>query len=174
MKNILYIALLFVSVAIYAQPHATSKPLYFIDSVATTTLPLFSPDKIEAITVQKGYDSANKTDGRIYVTSKKGAHYDFLTLPQIAERKELSATNCLYMIDDVFVKDLRDVKIDADYILRCEITNTKDIPYLQNVPALAILNIKTKTTANLQKENTLHIRGNEIVTTGHYWVPGQW
>jgi hypothetical protein len=164
MKKYCFILLLFCHVAIYAQ-HA-GKPLYFLDSVSTTTLPLFDPNKIESITVLKAYDSVTQTDGKIYITSKKDAHFNFFTLPQVAQQQQLSPGNCLFMIDDVFVKDLRDIKIDTSYILRCEVTSTKDITYLQSIPALAILNIKTKSGGNMKQEGSIRIRGSEFVLSG--------
>jgi hypothetical protein len=68
----------------------------------------------------------------------------------------------LFMLDDEFLKDIDNIKIDSSYILKVEMTKTADIDYLKKaVPGLTIFKIVTKTKENLDKQNRIMIRGSE-------------
>jgi hypothetical protein len=142
-----------------ALPHSKTPPVFFIDSVRMTKLPQLDPNKIERIDVIKEYDEQTKTFGKVYITSKN-KDFNFITLSQIANQYAPGATPCLFMINNEPVKDSSDVVIDSTYILRCEVTSTKEIKYLQNSSAISIINIKTRTKENVDKDKQVFIRGN--------------
>ncbi len=164
MKQLLLSVLLFSAIFSYGQTkqgHSSTPPTYFLDSVRQVKLPQFDPDKISSVDVVKEYDEVAKTSGRIYIKTKDPKSFNFLSLEQIAKQNAVNAAPCLYMINSELVKDISNVKIDSSYILKCEVVNSKELKYFQGGPSFIILNIKTKTKENLEKENKIYIRGSE-------------
>ncbi len=173
MKNILLLIFLTASLGVTGQinnQHSTTPPAYFLDSVRVPLLPLFDPYKIENINIQKGVEEAGKTYGRVYITSKNPRDFNFLTLQEIAKQNTKSEGPYLFMINDEITKEIENVKIDSSYILKCELLSTKDIAHLMNLPEMIIINIKTKTKANLDKENARYIRGDGRSVTERWTI----
>lgn len=164
MKHLLLIILLFCSIISNGQskaaPHSNTPPVFFIDSVRMAKLPQLDPNKIKSIDVVKEYDELTKTFGKVYITSKN-KDFNFITLSQIANQYAPGAAPFIFMINNELVKDSSGVIIDSTYILRCEVTSAKEIKYLQNSPDISILNIKTRTKENIDRDKQVHIRGNE-------------
>jgi hypothetical protein len=164
--KILLLSILLISAACRGQSRAQFSPSiqkdgpqFFLDSQRLVCMPYLDPEKLEDINVVKNLDSVTGQYGRVYMRSKYPHVFHFLDLPEIAASQHLSPSGCLFMIDNEWVKDLNDVRIDSSYILRCEIMNTKEIGYLQNYPLLNIVNIRMRTKDNLEKEKIIHLRG---------------
>ncbi|HMH20902.1 MAG TPA: hypothetical protein VK563_03960 [Puia sp.] len=172
--RILLLSILLISTAGRAQSWAPFSPSipkdgpqFFLDSQRVLSIPYFDPEKLEDINVVKQVDSLSGQYGKVYMRSKYPHVFNFLDLPKIAASQHLSPSDCLFMIDNEWVKDLNGVRIDSSYILRCEIMNTREIGYLQNYPPLNILNIRMRTKDNLEKEKIIHLRGeSDKVVTG--------
>jgi hypothetical protein len=142
-------------------PHPNTAPVFFLDSVRMTTLPHFDLNKIKSLNVVKEYDENTKVYGKVYITTKSPRDFNFLTLEQIAKQSVTGATPCIFMINNELVKDTNNIRIDSSYILKCEISNTIELKYLQNFSTLTILNIKTRSKENLDNEKKIYIRGTE-------------
>lgn len=134
-------------------------PVYYIDSVKMTNLPVFDPARIASIDVIKVGDDTAKRYNDIYITLKEPHDFRFLTLEQIARKKVPAGTPCLFMIDNEIVKDVTGITIDSSYILKYELLNTQDFTYLQAMSPLAILHIKLKTISNLKEDQKEYLRG---------------
>ena len=142
------------------------KPVCFLDStkidMANT---VFDPNKIADIRVEKGYDTINHTQGRVYITSKNPKDYYFVSLGEIKEKYAKGATApALFMLNNSFLQNnISTFKIDTSYILNVEILRGADFDNLkENLPSLTILRIKTKTKENLEEANKIYIRGTEL------------
>lgn len=153
--------LLLCSLCSYGQQKTSFGPLpvYYIDSVKMTNLPVFDPARIASIGVIKVGNDTAKRYNDVYITLKEPHDFQFLTLEQIARKRVPAGTLCLFMIDNEIIKDVTGVTIDSSYILKYELMNTKDFTYLQAMPPLAILHIKLKTTVNLKDDQKEYLRG---------------
>jgi hypothetical protein len=155
------IAITFLFSAFTLFSYAQKEPMLFLDSVRITKDQMyFDPNKIETINVVKTHDTTSKTNGKIFITSKKPHDFNFLTLAQVKNTfaKNISSPT-IFMLDNEFIKDTTTFKIDFSYILKVEITKAADIAYLKNaLPDFAILKIITRTKENLEKQNQIHIR----------------
>lgn len=137
--------------------------LFFLNSVRIGKNQLyFDPNKIANIDVVK--DTTKQYDGRIYIKSKKPKDYNFLILKNIEKTYSKAVSgSTLFMIDNLILKDaISTYKIDSAYILNVEVVKSTEIEYLKNnLPVLTIINIKLKTKENLDKANTIYIRGTD-------------
>ncbi|MBE7173599.1 MAG: hypothetical protein INR73_23705 [Williamsia sp.] len=163
MKYVTCLLLLFCTLLGYGQQKSSLGllPAYYIDSVKVSSMPLFDPNKIAAIDVIKDDPKQENRHSAIYITLSKPHDLNLLTLEEIAKKRIPAGTPCLFMIDNEIVKDVETVLIDSSYIFQYELLNTKDFKYLQALPALTILNIRVRTKANLDKEKSILIRGQQ-------------
>lgn len=152
------------------QPVAAWQPAYYIDSLVIKTGWHFDHDKIKAanvtdLKVDKNYiDSSRQIQGRIYITLKEPVSFNFLSIDDINHTyiKEVQKP-VIYMVDNEFVKDIADFKIDSSFILKVELTSADDLEYLkQSVPDLTILKIITRTKENVARQNRIIIRGTQV------------
>jgi hypothetical protein len=132
MKHFLPFVLLFLTDISYGQQkggHKVPPPVYFVDSVRYTALPVFDPQKIQSIDIVKGQDTASHTSGRVYIKTKNPKDLHFLSLAQVAQQQAPGGGPYLFMIDNEFIKDTTGCKIDSAYILRCLKIPSKEVQY---------------------------------------------
>ncbi len=169
MKFTTSIFLVFLALTSYGQvtkatiTNPKKEVLFFLDSVRIGKNQLyFDPNEIANIDVVK--DTTKQYDGRIYIKSKNPKDYNFLTLKNIEKTYSKAVSgSTLFMIDNVILKDnISTYKIDSIYILNVEVLKSTEIEYLKDtLPLLKIINIRLKTKENLDKANTIHLRGTD-------------
>lgn len=161
MKQLLFTLLTFISINAFSQSKTlNNNPVYFLDSVRVTTLGIFDPNKIDNINVVREKDPT-APNGKIFITSKNPESFNFLSAHDIAKANNIPAkTISIFMLDNEVIKDTATFKIDSSYILRVDIIKASEIKYLpHNIPSLVILKIITATKDNIDKQNTIRIRG---------------
>lgn len=159
MKRLIFLLWLSFSLAANGQqvsrPLSEWKPLYYLDSVNIgATQFYFDFDKIKDINIVGDYyDSAKQVHGKVFLKSKTPGNYSFITIPDVARiYNKGSQSPTIYMIDNEFLKDISQVKIDTAYILRVDLVKTTEIAYLKDTsPGWTILKIITKTKENVDK-----------------------
>lgn len=119
-----------------------------------------NPDLIESLIIKK--DSirveGEKFDHAIYVSIKNDYQPSFLSLNQLKSKyTNLTDTPTLFQIDHKMIHaDYDNYLVDEKFILKIEvdeINNTKEQLHLN------LINIITRTKANLKEANTIYIRG---------------
>lgn len=148
------------SLSTYAQvlPDISGKnyPVYFLDHVRLTKLPIFSVDQIDSIVVVQDH-----VYGKIYIKTKNPGMLHFTTLSQLAKRQGLSEKQVIYMLDGQFLQDTTAVRIDLSYILRTVLIPSRDFKYLDRTSPFTIINILTKSKVNLEQDKLIYVRGTE-------------
>ena len=161
-----FLILLFItgaSLSAYAQllPDVSGKsyPVYYLDHVLLTKLPIMSIDQIDSINVVQDH-----IFGKIYIKTKNPKVLHFITLSQVAKCQGLSEKQVIYMLDGQFCQDTADVKIDSSFILRTVLIPSRDFKYLDRAVPFTIINILTKSKVNLEQDKLIHIRGLETTS----------
>lgn len=173
MKKALLIILIGLSFSTYGQVKSYEKPVvpnqpdFYLDSVKVPiqSLLYIDPSKERDMVVEKG----NKKNqyGSMYFKFKNPEELKLLSLKQIEKNYTGAvATTTLFMLNDEFLMDeLACYKVDSSYILDVLMLKSSKVEYLKSKsPEFTILNIRLKTKENIEKANTIMIRGsNELV-----------
>lgn len=171
MKLILTLCFLFLSTIFFGQNNKTEEPAIFFDSVlvATNTIEYIDSNDIESINVIKKNTTIDGVlyYGQMYITSKNQKKYDFLTLEQIkSEFTKIKSKNVIYMINGTLIKtNIETLKLDRNYILSVEVTNSDAFYNLRTNIQFDIINILGKTKENLDNKNKILLRGHEAIET---------
>lgn len=170
MKLILTSSLLFISTLFLGQNKKTDDAAVFLDSsfISTNTMKYFNPDEIESVNVIKNDTIINNHhySGQIYVISKNPKKYNFISLDQVkSEFTKIKTNDVIYMVNGEFIKDnIETFKIDRNYILKVEVTNSNAFYNLRNSDTkFDIINILGKTKENLDNKNQILLRGYETI-----------
>jgi hypothetical protein len=166
MRKLLFLFPFFV--AFYAsgqivKPQPPEKrPAYFLDSKRLPGLPIMGPDKIENIYISNKVDSIPNTSGAMFIITKNPSENKFLTAHDIARNNSINPKgHVIYMVDNEFIKDISTFVIDSSYILKTIVTKGAEFENLKKrLPDLTILHILTRTKENIDKVNTIRIRGS--------------
>ncbi len=163
MKRLLFILILFFNSPVFSQtisPLTREEPQYYIDSVRVQRLEIFDPNKIESINVVKKKDS-NAPYGKVYIQIKKTETLNLLTIGEIAGMNNISSgSTSLFMLDNEIIKDTANFRIDSYYILKIETVKASEIKYIRgNISNFEVLKIITATKENIEKENSVRVRG---------------
>ena len=171
MKLILTLCFLFISTIFFGQNNKTEEPAIFFDSVlvATNTIEYIDSNDIESINIIKKNTTIDGVlyYGQMYITSKNQKKYDFLTLEQIkSEFTKIKSKNVIYMINGTLIKtNIETLKLDRNYILSVEVTNSDAFYNLRKNIQFDIFNILGKTKENLDNKNKILLRGHEAIGT---------
>jgi hypothetical protein len=164
MKWFLILSCITFNITINAQStpavNKNSLPAYFIDSVRFKERPVFDPNNIDNIFISKEYDKVSGVHGKIYIKTKSPKNLHFITLKQVGKNNGIRSKSLVFMIDNEFIKDENSVIIDSSYVLKCVAVKSTDFNSLKNEATFTILKIVTRSKENLDKENTIHLRGN--------------
>ncbi|NGY38227.1 hypothetical protein FQU23_011975 [Flavobacterium sp. XN-5] len=172
MKLFLTLALLFITALFFGQNNKIKEAAIFLDSafISGETMKYFNPDELESVNVIKNDTVINNISyvGQIYITSKNPKKYAFISLEQVKSQfTKIKNNDAIYMINGAFIKDnYNTFKIDKNYILKVEITNSTEFYNLRNNAfKFNIINILVKTNENLDNENKIILRGYEAIGT---------
>lgn len=128
---------------------------YYINNVSYGNLtPFFNPENIESINVEK-------EGSKILITLKSGYQPNFITLDQLREKYVDSKNQmAIYILEGSLVRNNLQL-IDEKYVLAIKVSEASELLYLKDkVKGVDVINITFKTEANLDKANTIYIRGN--------------
>jgi len=166
MKLLLTLQLLFITTLFFGQNNKTKEAALFLDSalISADTMKYFNPDEIESVNVIKNDTVINNLHyvGQIHITSKNPKKYAFINLEQVKSKfTKIKNNDVIYMINGAFIKDnYKTFKIDKNYILKIEITNSNEFYNLRDSAVkFDIINILVKTKENLDNENKIILRG---------------
>jgi hypothetical protein len=170
MKLLLTLAFLFITALFFGQNNKIKEAAIFLDSafIYGETMKYFNPDELESVNVIKNDTVINYISyvGQIYITSKKPKKYAFISLEQVKSQfTKIKNNDVIYMINGVFIKDKDNTfKIDKNYLLKVEITNSNEFYNLRNnTPQFNIINILMKNKENVDNENKVILRGFEAL-----------
>jgi hypothetical protein len=163
MRYLFLILILFFNSTVFSQaisPLTKEEPQYYIDSIRVQRLEIFDPNKIESINVVKNKDSA-APNGKVYINIKKTETLNLLTIGDIISMNHIpSGSTSLFLLDNEIIKDTTNFRIDSYYILKVETVKSTELKYLRgNISNFEILKIITATQSNIEKENSMRIRG---------------
>jgi hypothetical protein len=163
MKKFLFYILLFVAIKSQAQIHKSENfyPEIYLDSVKYGTFPNFDINQIESMSVEK--ESKKAPRGQIFIKSRNPKNLHLLSIFDINARYTKNAlAPTIYMLDNKILKEASTFRIDSAFILKVEILKGSETDYLNvQFPDLTILNIITRTTENIAKENQILLWGIE-------------
>jgi hypothetical protein len=105
-------------------------PVFYIDSVKTPSMSYLNPKDIIDIKIYSGIDSANKTNGKIYITLKKHS-YHLTTIEDLTKRCipnfDSKTQPVIYFVDDKLITDTTGVQFDIPYIRDVEVIDGSQI-----------------------------------------------
>ncbi len=175
MKNLLIFFTCISFSAIGQQPKNIAKnvkeikPLCYLDSSLIEIENLyFDPNKIADVYMPKNTLDTLRPQGRIFIKSKEPKSFNFLTIADIQKKYFTNTSNSttVFMLDNDFLKSIENFRVDSSYILKVEIINSKELAHLNNLNAdFTILRIFTRTKENIEKQNRIRIRGQELTMT---------
>lgn len=128
---------------------------YYVNNISYGNLvPIFNPEHIKSVNVEK-------KDPKILIALKEDYQPNFLAMDQLKKKYVNSKNNeAIYILDGNIVKDQQQM-IDENYVLHINVYNSADLPYLQvQGNGIDIIYISLKSKTNLEKANTIYIRGN--------------
>ncbi|WP_254562637.1 hypothetical protein [Dyadobacter diqingensis] len=159
---VLFFAAFYASGQIVQPQSPKKKPAYFLDSKRLPGMPIMGPDKIKDIYISYKIDSIPNTSGAMFIITKNPSENKFLTAQDIAQNNGIDPTSqVIYMVDNELKKDISTFVIDSSYIFKTIITKGTEFENLkEQLPNLTILHILTKTKENIDKVNTIRIRGS--------------
>ena len=170
MKCLLTFSILFFTTIFFGQNDKIEEPAMFFDSnlLSKNSMEYIDPNKIESINVIKKDTTINGVlyRGQINITSKNPKKYDFISLDQIkSEFTKIKSNDVIYMVNRAFITDnIETFKLDRNYILEVEVTNSEEFYNLRNSNAkFDIINILGKTKENLENKNKILLRGHEAI-----------
>ena len=171
MKTFLTSVLLSTTSLFFGQANKSNEAAYVLDSklVSQKTINYISPDEIDSVNVKKSDTTINNKhfSGLVRVTTKNPDKLDFLNLEQIKNGyTSIKKSDVVYMINGEFIKDdVNTILLDRNYILKVEVTNSQDFYNLrESKNKFEIINILGKTKENLDKKNTIILRGQESIS----------
>ena len=170
MKIFLSLSLLFITTLFFSQNSKNIQPALFLDSVSisSNTMKYINPDDIKSINSIKKDTVVNNSlySEQIHIRSKNPKKYIFLSLEQIKYVYTTVEKNAvIYMINGEFIKeDIDTFKLDQNYILKVEVTNSNDFYNLRKSESkFDIINILGKTKQNLDPKNRTSLKGYEAI-----------
>ena len=117
--------------------------------------PIFNPESIKDINIEK---EASK----IHITLKSEYQPSFITMDQL-KKKYVDSKNktAIYILDGNLIKNNLQL-IDENYVLNIKVSGSNDLLYLNkdDINGIDIITISLKSKANLDRANTIYIRGN--------------
>jgi hypothetical protein len=169
MKYLLTLFAITYSFNLVAQniPKSAAKwlPLFYLDSVNSGSQQLlFDANKVAEVNIVSDYyDSANEIHGKVFMRSKAGSSFNFLSIPDILKMYKIDRkATILYSIDGNLLKDISNIKLDSSYISKVQVTRSANIAYLKSTfPNLLILEIYTLGNKSSGNQNGSRIRGTE-------------
>jgi hypothetical protein len=157
MKKSLFLAGFFIlacALEVHAQLiKSSNSPVWFIDSVSYEKAPIIDQNNIQRLDVTNPV--AGKP-GEIHLQLKPGVKLSLMTLGQIAAAQHLNSRSLVFMIDDQFVQDTANVKIDSTFLYKYVVLKTSQFKYAASAKFL-ILNILTN--ANKKPDGVSTLRG---------------
>jgi hypothetical protein len=132
---------------------SSDSPIWFINSVRYEKAPIIDRNNIQSLVVTN--PTAGKS-GEIHLQLKSGVKLSLMTLGQIAAAQHLNSRSLVFMIDDQFVQDTANVKIDSAFLHKYLVISPEQFKYAASAKFL-ILNILTK--ANKKPDGAITIRG---------------
>ena len=130
--------------------------------VASQTLETLNPDFIESIRVEKDKNSIDNYNGTIFITTKNAYQPKLITVQNLLNTylDDLSQSDkkLVFLNNKVIHEDLGTYMVDERYILKIEVE--KKVDSAQNID-LYIINLIPRTRENVEKANTIIIRGQE-------------
>ena len=170
MKPLLSSALFLTTSLFFGQANKSNEPAYVLDSklVSQKTISYINPDEINSVNVIKSDTIINNKhfSGVIRVATKNPNKFDFLNLEQIKNQfTTIKKSDVVFMINGEFIKDdVNTILLNRNYILKVEVTNSQDFYNLRDSNTIfEIINILGKTKENLDKKNTIILRGQESI-----------
>ena len=130
---------------------------YVNDTLYGNLCPILNPESLENMSVD---DKGSK----ILITLKKDYQPSFVTIDQLSKKYAASnSKRAIYILEGSLVTNNFQV-IDENYVLHIRVTKSSDLPYLKDqLNDVDIISISLKTKSNLEKANTVYIRGNDVV-----------
>jgi hypothetical protein len=172
MKLYVSLLLLFVTTLFFSQNSKNTQPALFLDSVliSSNTMKYLNPNNIASINSIKKDTVVNNSrySEQIHMRSKNPKKYIFLSLEQIKDDYTTVAKNAvIYMINGELIKeDIATFKLDRNYILKVEVTNSNEFYNLRKSESkldIIIINILGKTKENLDPKNRTSFKGYEAI-----------
>ncbi len=139
-------------------------PLLYLDSVQIGSQFQYDPDKIASVDVVKDYyDSARHIHGKIFIRSKVPGSFRFLSVADLTRIYSGDGkAPTIFMVDDGFLMDTTNFRIDSSYVLKVRFIRAPEIAYLNDrFSDLIIEKIIIQTKENIDRENRFWIRGEE-------------
>jgi len=122
-------------------------PAYYIDSVKTQVMWYFNPKDVIDIKTYSGIDSANKTNGKIYITLKKHS-YHLITIEDLTKRCipnfDGKTQPVIYFINDKLITDTTGLQFEITYIRDVEVVDGAQIKAFKGLlSGVMVLKINT-------------------------------
>lgn len=157
MNKIILISLFLIFNCISSFAQQKNNPTYYLDSVKVDINKHFiNPQNIEAIFVRK--ETAN---GEVYITSKN--KLELLHLYDVLKKHiDISGLNNNFVlkINNKFVTDTVDIKIDRTFFIYVQIDKMEDVNYIdEKFKTLIIVNIDLESK---ERKPQIKIRGEEF------------
>ncbi|MDA9773919.1 hypothetical protein N9B82_03090 [Saprospiraceae bacterium] len=130
--------------------------------VASQTLETLNPDFIESIRVEKDKNSIDNYNGTIFITTKNAYQPKLITVQELLNTylNDLNRSDkkLVFLNNKVIHEDLKTYMVDERYILKIEVE--KKLDTAQDID-LYIINLVPRTQDNVDKANTIILRGQE-------------
>ena len=141
-----------------------NKPIIYLNGkiVNNQAIENINPESIEKIKVDKNPDYKNDVNspGKIFITMKKTWEPELISLNELKTKyTKTSNAPTLFMLNDKTIKaDYNEYLVDEHYILKIEVENIKNTGEELD---LNIIRLITRTKENLEKANTIYLRGDK-------------
>jgi hypothetical protein len=157
MKKSLFLSSFFILICAFnvRAQDIKSSDIWYIDSVRYERPPIFDLNTIQRLDVSS---LTVRKPGEIHLELKPGVKLYLMSLGQIAAAQHLSSRLMVFMIDDQFVRDTANIKIDSAFLYRYAVLKPDQFKYAKSAKFL-ILNILTK--ANKNRDGAITLRGRD-------------
>ncbi|NQX37394.1 hypothetical protein SAMN05421820_103625 [Pedobacter steynii] len=149
------------SIKITYDTNVQRQPHYYVDNIYVGDNIFIHLDANQILSLD-----VDKESSKIFITTKNPASFNFLSLQEIRNKYVKSTyPRALYLLNGKLVKD-HSQKIDEKYILSIQISTSDSIASLKDAQVkFDVIEILTRSKENLEKANTLMIRGNSTAST---------